>query len=174
MAIVVEDGTGKADGEVLISVDDADAYFLARGVTEWTGTDTAKEAALRRGWEWIETRFLGTWKGAKSFTGQALEWPRTGVIDANGEELDGDAIPVRLARANAEAALIFLGGTDPLAPATGGAVKRLMVKAGPVEKETEYEGGATSTRYMAVDRYVLEYLTDAPGQGTGARAIVRA
>ena len=46
MAIVTEDGTGKSDAQSYLSLADADAYFTARGVSAWTGSNAVKEAAL--------------------------------------------------------------------------------------------------------------------------------
>ena len=47
MALIVEDGSGKLDSESYISVADCTTYCTAHGLTAWTGTDAAKETALR-------------------------------------------------------------------------------------------------------------------------------
>ena len=41
--MIVEDGTGLVDANSYASVAEADAYFSARGVTDWKNSDTAKE-----------------------------------------------------------------------------------------------------------------------------------
>lgn len=122
---------------------EADAYFSARGITAWTGTDAAKEAALVRGCDYLERRYAGRWAGVKATDAQALAWPRSYVSDLDGYSYDSDEIPTKLKYANFEAALLVIGGTD-LEPVLerGGAPVREMVKAGPVETETEYSAGA--------------------------------
>ena len=43
MALIVEDGTGKATANSYVSLAVADAYFLLRGNADWAGPDTEKE-----------------------------------------------------------------------------------------------------------------------------------
>ena len=67
MALTVEDGTGKADADAFVSVEDCDTYCEARGLTDWTGVadspaDT-KEAAIRRATDHLSAAYA--WKGAK-------------------------------------------------------------------------------------------------------------
>lgn len=123
----------------------ADAYFDARGITAWTGTDTAKEQALIKGADYLERRYAGRWLGVKTTQAQALAWPRGWLNDLDGYPVDADTIPENIKRANFEAALLILGGTD-LEPVLtrGNAVTKKRVKAGPVETETEYLAGASA------------------------------
>ena len=117
MALVVEDGTGKATSESYISVADADTYVSAYATDKdgvapatWTGASTAvKENALRVATQWIDRRHEGRWKGEKSVKTQRLSWPRSGVI-ADGITVDDDAIPRGLTEAEVEVALLFVGG----------------------------------------------------------------
>lgn len=74
MTLVVEDGTGKATGESYVSVADCNAYAAANGVSAWIGSDSEKEAALRKATRYLDTAFR--WRGVRSTTTQALEWPR--------------------------------------------------------------------------------------------------
>ena len=52
------------DGDIRIDIDDywtqatsaeADAYFLARGVSDWVATDTEKAQGLQRAWDYMRT-----------------------------------------------------------------------------------------------------------------------
>lgn len=123
----------------------ADAYFTARGITTWTGTDAAKEEALVRGADYLEGLYRGRWVGVKTTQAQSLSWPRGWVSDVDGYAVDADTVPTKVKQANFEAALLILTGTD-LEPVLerGGQVKREKVKAGPVESETEYLAGAST------------------------------
>ena len=140
----------------------ADTYFTARGVSTWTGTDAVKEAALVRGADYLENRYRGRWVGYKATQTQALSWPRSWVEDAEFYPVASDAIPEEVKRANFEAALLILTGTN-LEPALerGGMSRRTRVKAGPVETETEYTGGAPArVTVTAIDGLLRGLLRD--------------
>lgn len=78
MALIVEDGTGMANAESLLSVADADAYHTAMGNAAWGAATTAqKEAALRRATQYLDARYQ--WQGDPLTATQALSWPREGV-----------------------------------------------------------------------------------------------
>lgn len=123
MAIVVEDGSGFADSETYISVEEATAYHAERGHADWiAATIEEQEAALRRATEWLDATYRGKFIGYRTKArAQALEWPRSGasyVDPVNGPSPYGwlnntglwttiasNAIPIELKRAEAEAAL---------------------------------------------------------------------
>jgi hypothetical protein len=114
MALVVEDGTGKADAEAFVSVADCAAYCTNRGLS-WTGTDALKEAAIRRATTYLSTGF--TWKGLKlNGRSQALAWPRTGVTDADGDDVSDDEVPVEVVNACCEVAARELASPGVTSP----------------------------------------------------------
>lgn len=77
MALIVEDGTGMPNAESYVSVATADAYHAAMGNTEWAEAETtAKEVALRRGTQYIDTRYAFVSEPRNAT--QALAWPRVG------------------------------------------------------------------------------------------------
>ena len=141
------------------SAANADAYFTARGITTWTGADSVKESALIRGADYLERRYRGRWVGVKTTQAQSLSWPRGWVTDVDGYAIDADTVPTQVQRANFEAALLVITGTD-LEPVLerGGAVTREKVKAGPVETETEYQGGASARTTITTIDGLLEGL----------------
>jgi hypothetical protein len=191
MAIVIEDGTGLSTAEAYISVDDADEYFAARGVTTWTGTDAAKEEALRKGATYLDNAYRGKWRGYRSNEDQALAWPRASwpanqaffetstrantIQDEDGYNIANNAVPRQIKHANCEAALLYLSGEDPMeALSRGGAIKRTRVKAGPVEKETEYSESASSVdRYPVIEGLLRSLVTGQPGASFGSVTIMR-
>src|SRR5687767_15226190 len=106
MAIIVEDGTGLSTAESYITVAYADTYHTDRGQTTWTGTDAAKEAALRRALAYLDGRYGPRFNGLRKLgRDQALMWPRVGASDSEGWLIDDTVIPAELKRAQAEAAL---------------------------------------------------------------------
>lgn len=75
--LIVEDGTGLSNAESYVSVADADAYHSAMGNSSWaTGDTAAKEAALRRGTQYLDAHY--SFAGEPLTETQALEWPRVG------------------------------------------------------------------------------------------------
>lgn len=88
MALIVEDGTGKPDAE---------SYADAATFAEYAGlfgrtipvTEAEQEALLRRAA--LQMNTLG-WKGSRAVAGQALAWPRAGVV-RDGEFLPATYIP---------------------------------------------------------------------------------
>lgn len=73
--LIVEDGTGLADANSYVSLDDAGAYFAARLNTSWAAkTDDERASALIQATQYLDARY--TFRGAPVADGQALAWPR--------------------------------------------------------------------------------------------------
>lgn len=168
MALVVEDGSGKADAESYLTVVDADTYHTNFGTASasWGGASTSdKEVALRKATRYLEASiYVRRWRGQKSTTTQALAWPRAGVIlddlsadmdlyVPGGYQIAADEIPQRLKDATAILASKVIEGDDLLGDVDEpGAIKRTKVKAGPIEEEIEYAGARTrQPQYSLVD-----------------------
>jgi len=155
--LVVENGDGLPNANTYLSVDEADAYHDMRANSAWDEAELpAKEAALVKATEHLDTRYYARWKGWRRKKDQALEWPRVDVWDESGYIITD--IPQRLKDATAEAALRALD--EELAPDYGreSVVKRESV--GPVS--VEYRGDApTSRRYPAVEHRLAGLLRPA-------------
>jgi hypothetical protein len=100
MALIVTAGAANADSYVSV----AEATTLLRAqfsIPTWeAATQPELEAVLRRA-----TALLGllvTWDGALTATTQALAFPRTGLFDPEGREVNGASIPSWLQQATAE------------------------------------------------------------------------
>lgn len=136
MALVVEDGTGKADATSFVSRAEYIAYGVARGVT--IADADAADVDLVKAMDFLLTKCF---RGDPTFPDvQALPFPRH-VEDYYGAlEFPDDAVPLPVKRAQMDAALAIRSGIDLTGNAAGGAaVKR--EKVGPIE--TEYEAGTT-------------------------------
>lgn len=156
MAITVEDGTGLTDADAYISEADADAYFAAVGNAAWAAaTSGEKEIAIVKATRYMEKRFGNKWKGIIATSTQALGWPRDGVYDERGTELD-DQVPLAIAHACAEYARHALTNDliPPIvypiadgAPVPFGKVSSKVEKVGPIYEETYYAtGGSNASR----------------------------
>lgn len=118
-----------------------------------SGADAQIDAARLKGTDYLEGAYRTRWKGRKTDSTQDRAWPRKNVRDEDGILLDDDVIPTRVIHASYEATRRILDGED-MAPdlPRGGAVKREMVRAGPVSTETEYADTASSrTSYLAIE-----------------------
>jgi len=107
MAITVEDGTGLSNADSYLSVAAADTYHTNFGNATWTGTTAAKESALRKATQYLDSSYV--WNGDISSLTQALGFPRINIEDFEGRVLD-NTVPKNLKDATAELALLSLSG----------------------------------------------------------------
>jgi len=115
MSLEVEDGTGKSNSESYVSAADCLAYATARGLT--FANSTAGEQALRRATTWLDGTYRARFSGDRlNGRDQALEWPRTDAVDAEGFDVADDAVPSEIIRATCEAAVIELATPGDLSP----------------------------------------------------------
>jgi hypothetical protein len=152
MALVTEDGTGRADAESYITLAAASTYHTNRGNAAWAAlaSDAVREQALRKATDYMVQVYRLRWAGRRRNATQALDWPRYDVPirDTGGwlEYYANDAVPTAVANACAELAL--KASAADLTPDLGQAVKRK--KVGPVE--VEYQDYSTATKtYGAID-----------------------
>lgn len=162
MALIVEDGTAKADAESYISVADATIYHAARGNAAWAAlaSDTIREQLLRKATDYMLQYYRSMWKGLRATTTQLLDWPRAnvelsdmGTYYGYGAILANNVVPLDIRTACADLALIAASGD--LAPDIGQLVKR--EKIGPLE--TEYADNAPAyTIYRSVAMKLAPYV----------------
>lgn len=134
--LIIEDGSGVAGANSWITLAEADAHCVPRGLWAATPVDpatglpdaaveSAKEAALLRA---CDALGVLPWKGTAVDPSGLRAWPRRGVPDISGAGMVPDnAIPPTVARAQAElAALMFAGTSNPLAARpSGGRIKSM-------------------------------------------------
>ncbi len=172
MALVVEDGTGLSTAESYITVTDADTYATAHGDdSAWDAAiDAEKEEALRLSAQYLDFMYGPTWKGVRSNEDQALNWPRTGVIDPDGFAIDNDALPQKLKDAQVEAAIRHNNGTS-LFPdlANDGDIASIRSKVDSLEEAITYVGAGSSPSptFPIIRSLLLPYLS-------GSKAVIRA
>jgi hypothetical protein len=139
----VEDGSGLPEANSFASVAFADSYFADRGVSTWAGNTAAKETALVRGTDYINSFFEKRFKGVQLTDTQALCFPR----DVAGP------LPTALLKATAEYALRALSGaqlaSDLETSATGQRVLEVREKLGPLETETKYSDSVSASAMKA-------------------------
>ena len=117
MPLIVEDGTGLPDADSYVSVTDCEAYATARGMTFSASPADDAEAALRRATAWVDGSFRARFPGRRrNGRGQALEWPRIGAEDQEGNAIADNEIPVEIVQATCEAAIRELAAPGALSP----------------------------------------------------------
>ncbi len=110
---------------------DADGYMKARwGGEPWADADSDdKKQTLVSATRMIDRE---NWIGQKTVSAQALEFPRTGLTDKDGNAVDSATVPGVVEEANYELAFALLNDAAVQeADTTGSNVKR--VKAGSAE-----------------------------------------
>lgn len=127
----------------------ADAYHQERGNAAWTGSDEAKAAALTRASAYIDglgaqlpvTQCVLVFPGKKvGGRGQALQWPRTGAIDREGDPIDPNSVPTEVEQATYESALRELVKPGSLNPDYIASMAVKSATVGPLK--TEFFGPA--------------------------------
>jgi hypothetical protein len=173
MALVIEDGTGKADAQSYVSAADARTFATARGVT-LSVDDVDVEAKLVLAMDYIEAH-EPRFKGYRSSDTQALSWPRTEayIVPMSTSPWADDAIPPTLKNAQSHlvmarhSGLVLQPNLDPAAQI----VKREKVDV----IETEFFGpGEAGKSYGSQPAFPLADASLAPllraGGGVNAMA----
>lgn len=155
MALIVEDGTGVANANSFVTLDEIKAAAAARGVT-LPATDADIEKLSFNAIDFIVSK-EGQMNGVRTFAEQDLPYPRTGVV-IYSRALLPNGIPKTLKQAQIQ--LVFDGANGvPLftndTPQEA-AVKR--DKVGPIETEFFEPGGTGAGMAPALDA-AMSYLS---------------
>lgn len=105
MTLIVETGLGLPNAESYVGVAAADDYLRKRNrAATWDTWDLpTKEGYLRAATEYLDA--MCSWRGWIMTEGQALGWPRVGVVDKWGRTVGSDIVPDFVARAVIEIAV---------------------------------------------------------------------
>lgn len=145
---------GGADANSYATRADADTYFDNRlNATGWSAlSDDDKDRALITATSRIEQE---TFIGTPATETQALQWPRDGVVDRNGNDVPEDEIPQQVKNAQYEYALTLTGGTTQLLPS--GLDQFTEVKVGSIQvkmKDGFIEGQLPDNVYRELEEFL--------------------
>lgn len=156
------------------TIEAADEYHVARGRALWAeAADESRTAALVRGSDYVDQRY-GSVECASTFPGQRTggrsqerAWPRTGVVDRDGNDVPSDAVPVEVERAAYEAAYRELNAPGSLSPDYVPAEQVTREKVGPIEVSYASEAGGQGSRPVVpvIDEILAGLLTRRCGVG---------
>lgn len=161
---------------------DAATYHAERGNSTWsTKSSDEQDAALLVASDYIDT-FRSSFPGKKTGgRAQEREWPRiqtdgvSEVVDATGEEIGTDVVPVEVEYATYEAALLHVTGVSltqtPASSTSAGSVTRKRVKAGPIETETVYAESSAGTGTWPSFQKILQLLENVRTNQTGGATV---
>ena len=138
--MIVEDGSIVAGANSYGTVSDLETYWDNRNVSLSTYTTAQKEAALIISTQYLDNNF--TWKGEILSLEQPLDWPRTGVYDEQGRNVEQTEIPFQLTNALFEYAYRQLTNSDGLQPDVtdlGTLKKKAINLDGGISISKEYE-----------------------------------
>lgn len=118
--------------DVYADVDDGDTYYNgSTDYAKWAALDSdSKARGLVTGTRDLDRK---AWQGQKTDPDQELAFPREGLVDCAGNEVDPDTVPENIIEASILLALDYATGVTPAAGQAEDKAKRL--KAGPVEIE---------------------------------------
>lgn len=125
--LVLEDGTGLSNSNTYASLVEADAYFSSHPyyADAWDNLGTPdREANLILATSSLDA--LITWEGYINSSTQALDWPRTGVVDNEGRIIASDIVPKGVKVATMEMAMFSSRG-DPYAPSSSTGLESLKI-----------------------------------------------
>lgn len=170
MALIVEDGTGVAGANGLITVAFADSYFADRAVAAWTGAVGQKEVAIVLATDYMELMNSNRWNGYLHSDATTLSFPRQSMYDRKGYIVDfaADGIPIEIQKACAEYAVRALNASllpDPTVEAGGKVTTFTKRKIGPIETENEFMAGYQQIlrKYPVPDRLLSFWLAGTGG-----------
>lgn len=170
MAIVVEDGTGLANADALISVAFLQSYADARGEDYSPYITAQQEQAIVRASDYISESFR--WKGFKlkdrgnAAGEQALAWPRSWVTDRNDFPVDDDKVIVEVQKATAIVALYELANPGGMNPTFTPHDRVKMEKIGPIAVEydlSRLDADGARPVLLAVLDLIGEFLDSSAG-----------
>lgn len=159
MALVVEDGTAKADADSYVSLADAATYATDYGLS-FSGTDSEKEIALRRATQYVDAMFGERFKGYRVQSTQSLEWPRSGADDGD-HAIDSNLVPQKVKDAVVE--LAVKARSETLAPdvAQPGELTEDTTKIGSLtftKKWADTAGAGDLKQYTLVEGLLRQFL----------------
>lgn len=131
-----------------ISVDDATDYLeLSLHANSWNNASSSdKEKALVTAARLLD-RYR--WIGTKTDAAQGLDWPRTGVSDAEGNEIEDDEIPQQILDLQCELAVILL------------------------DDRTAQNGSNGPVKFLATGKVTVEFFGSPTTKGPVFRAVQR-
>ena len=144
--MVVEDGTGKTDSNLYLTIAELKAYWDNMGYDYSALSDEEIEVLLIKNTRIVEGMYGPKWPGSRNTTTQALGWPRTSATYLDGIAIDTDVVPPEVQDAVAESAYVESQGTDLQPVDDMNNIEEYMVKVDVITEKTKYGDSSGSER----------------------------
>ena len=179
MSLIIEDGSMPEHANSYVSLEDADAYLVQRGLWQATPDEEGdaviaqKEAALVRAFDALN---ILVWKGELPSYDRTVAWPRVNVPmpGKSGTFLEDGTIPGAILQAQMElAGLILADEANPLKPLERGGRYSSHSKTESVDvlsqsESVSYANSAPVETYLpSVYGLLRPWLAIVPGQNNG-------
>lgn len=151
--LIIEDGSIVASANSYVTLEEARARALTRGVT-LSVDDTVLESQLLIAMDYLES-FRNSYKGTKVSSTQALQWPRYNV-KIDGFLIEATVIPNELKYAQIQLAIEQANGVELLPNSTEAFIKR--EKVGPIETHYSEKFGSVAIPFMSAVSALLDPL----------------
>jgi hypothetical protein len=159
MALTVEDGTGLAAADAYVSLTDFKTFCTGRAYRWEDSEDWQIEASIRLATGWIDT--YNRYKGVRLTSTQALEFPRSGLIDWSSYSITG--VPLRVKQACSE--LAYKGLTESLYEDQNRGGQVMTESVGPISV-TYADGAPVGKLWIFAQNLLKQYIRD-PNQILG-------
>ncbi len=155
--LTIEDGSGVAGANSLVTVEEADEYFTTRNDEQWLDySTTEKEAALVAA---SYSLFRYGFRGRPTYPTQRLPFPRTGMTDNDGLVYYNDEIPDRVKYAVIELSLRSARGELQRDVEPNKRVKSYTDTVGPISESYEYfDDGETEATVSTAEMLLSTFL----------------
>lgn len=170
MALVVEDGSSKADANGYVSTAYADQYLCDHNEpvpVAWSGaTEVRQEIAIKNATQWLDATYGLQWLGRRSEQLQRLDFPRRSIRDKDNFLIASTTMPRRLLEACVELALRDITETNGLMPdvtSTASNIKRELKQIGTLKKDIEYFGSKDVQTTFSIVQQLVDELISGPG-----------
>ena len=171
----VEDGTGLAAANSLVSVADADLIDenFTSSATWVAATEAVKQNALREATRYMNYHY--SWNGYKVDPDQGCQFPRYQLTDEDGNAIDSDIVPARVEQATLYLAVKVVEGDTLLPDFTNESkVKKSEETVGPLTDKKEYVTGESPDKtYTVTDQLVAPFVAGGEGESFGTTEIRR-
>lgn len=134
MALIVETGSCIVDANALVTRNELIAYAANYFPGTVVGDNEITDSAIMRASSWLSS--FPDWNGSmtcgRGLQGQA--WPRTGVVDCNGDSVPDDEVPIEVKQSSYIAALAELTSPGVLTPIITPGKQRKSVKVETIQE----------------------------------------
>jgi hypothetical protein len=144
MALIIEDGNIVSNANSYVTLAEARAFALARGVT-LSAVDATLEPFVIKAMDFLES-LRSEYQGTKISKDQRLQWPRTGVV-CDGFDIADDEIPTVLKDAQCQLIVDGSSGSDLLPNSDGREVIREKIDVLETEYAPSSSGGTPSPTF---------------------------